>query len=175
MYRPALIMGLGGTGVLTLRHLKAQLLASQQPSAEQRLPPQVKIIALDTVKGERQFAETLGEVQIAALRTELEPGEYFWIGGDVYGFVREVAKGEHPHIGSWFQARTYFESLPRASFTLERGAGQLRQFGRLALFYDVAAPGKSIIFNLINRAMNDIRWKGRHPQSRYGYCPIPGP
>lgn len=29
MYRPALVIGLGGTGVLTLRHLKAHLLSSK--------------------------------------------------------------------------------------------------------------------------------------------------
>jgi len=152
MYRPALVIGLGGTGVLTLRHLKAQLLASR----ERRVPPQVKLIALDTVKDERQSAQTSEEVPIAALRTELEPGEYFWIGGDVYDLVREVDRGEHPHIGSWFQARSYLESLPRASFTLERGAGQLRQFGRLAIFHDVAAPAKSSIRSLINRALDEI-------------------
>lgn len=152
MYRPALVIGLGGTGVLTLRHLKAQLLASR----ERRVPPQVKLIALDTVRDERQSDQTSGEVQIAALRTELDPGEYFWIGGDVYDLVREVDRGEHPHIGAWFQARSYLESLPRASFTLERGAGQLRQFGRLAIFHDVTAPAKSSICSLINRAIDEI-------------------
>jgi len=156
MYRPALVIGLGGTGVLTLRHLKAHLLTSKERS----LPPQVKLIALDTVKDERQSAQTSGETQIAALRTELEPGEYYWIGGDVYDFVRQIDRGEHPHIGSWFQARAYLESLPRASFTLERGSGQLRQFGRLAVFYDVSAPARSSTYNLLNRAINDIRNTG---------------
>lgn len=164
MYRPALVIGLGGTGVLTLRHLKAQLLASKERS----LPPQVKLIALDTVKDEKQSAQTSGEIQIAALRTELEPGEYYWVGGDVYEFVRQIDKDkekvkdkqEYPHIGSWFQSRVYLESLPRASFTLERGAGQLRQFGRLAVFYDVSAPARSSIYSLLNRALNDIRKTG---------------
>lgn len=156
MYRAALVIGLGGTGVLTLRHLKAQLLASQ----ERRVPPQVKLIALDTVRDEKQADQKSGEVPIAAMRTDLDPGEYFWIGGDVYDFVREVDRGGHPHIGSWFQARTYLESLPRASFALERGAGQLRQFGRLAIFHDVAAPAKSSIKSLIDRAIQDIRRTG---------------
>lgn len=156
MYRPALVIGLGGTGVIALRHLKAQLLASK----ERRLPAQVKIIALDTVKDEKQSAQTEGETQIAALRTELEPGEYYWVGGDVYDFVRQVDREEHPHIGSWFQARTYLDSLPRAAYALERGAGQLRQFGRLAVFYDVSAPARSSIYSLLDRAINDIRKTG---------------
>ncbi|NLS80057.1 MAG: hypothetical protein GXY76_22685 [Chloroflexi bacterium] len=153
MYRPALVIGLGGTGVLTLRHLKAQLLASQ----ERRLPDCVKLLALDTVRDKDRSAETEGKAKIAALRTELAPGEYHWVGGDVYDFVREVEQGQHPQIGSWFQARQYLQTLPRASFTLEDGAGQLRQFGRLAVFHDVDAPAASAINSLLNKAIDDIR------------------
>lgn len=156
MYRPALVIGLGGTGVLTLRHLKSQLLASQA----RQLPPQVKLVAIDTVKDERQSAQISGETQIAALRTELEPGEYYWVGGDIYDFVRQIERKEQPHIDAWFQAQAYLETLPRASFTLERGAGQLRQFGRLAIFSDVAAPARASIYNLFSRAIEDIRRTG---------------
>jgi hypothetical protein len=154
MYRPALVIGLGGTGVLTLRHLKAQLLAA---SKDRKLPSVVKLLALDTVQDERLSAQTDQKVQIAALQTQLDPGEYFWIGGNVVQFVQAIDRGEHPHINSWFQARTYLDSLPQASFDLKRGAGQLRQFGRLAIFHDVAAPNKSAIRSLINRAVADIR------------------
>ncbi len=165
MYRPALVIGLGGTGVLTLRHLKAQLRASK----EHHLPPQVKLIALDTVSNKGQSAPVSDKVQIEALRTELEPGEYYWIGGDVYEFVRDIGRDvererkEYPNIGSWFQADTYLKCLARASFTLDRGAGQLRQFGRLAIFHDVSAPARSSIYSLLNRAINDIRRTGFFP------------
>lgn len=156
MHRPALVIGLGGTGVLALRHLKASLKSSQ----DGQLPPQVRLVALDTVKEEKDASQTAGAIPIAALRTDLEPGEYYWIGGDVYEFVRQVDHGEQPHISSWFQAKSYLEVLPRASFTLERGAGQLRQFGRLAIFKDVSAPANSAIRSLLNRAINDIRRTG---------------
>lgn len=154
MYRPALVIGLGGTGVLALRHLKAELLGSEH----RKLPPQVKLIALDTVQ--EQGASVEGGTQLAALRTELEPGEYHWIGGDVHAYVRQVERGEHPHMSSWFQAETYLKVLPRAAFVLQRGAGQLRQFGRLAIFKDVSAPAQSSIYNLISRAITDIRGTG---------------
>ena len=159
MYRPALIIGLGGTGVLTLRHLKSLLLSSQEArnGGTRKLPPQVRLIALDTVKDSRHSAQTEGNIKIAALRTELEAGEYYWIGGDVYSFVREIAEGKHPHISSWFQADTYLRVLPQASFTLEQGAGQLRQFGRLAIFYDVHAPHESAIYSLMRKSIQDIR------------------
>ena len=58
-----------------------------------------------------------GKTQLAALRRELEPGEYHWIGGDVHVYVRQVERGEHPHVSSWFQAETYLKVLPRAALS----------------------------------------------------------
>lgn len=161
MLKPALIIGLGGTGVLTLHHLKALLLHSLNIQ-DGKLPDHIKLVALDTVKDKKKSAQTTADEKkkIAALRIELEPGEYSWIGGDVYNFVREVDQGRHPHIASWFQARSYLEVLPRASFSLEQGAGQLRQFGRLAVFHDVSAPSKSPIHSLFNRTIGEIRSTG---------------
>ncbi|MBN1317636.1 MAG: hypothetical protein JXA42_19285 [Anaerolineales bacterium] len=154
MYRPALVVGLGGTGVLALRHLKAELLSTQ----ERKLPAQIKLVALDTVQEQGTSIE--GGTRLAMLRTELEPGEYYWIGGDVYEYVRQVADGEHPHVSSWFQAEVYLRALGRASFDLRRGAGQLRQFGRLAIFKDVSAPARSNIYTLLDRTIGDIRDTG---------------
>ena len=160
MLKPALVIGLGGTGVLTLQHLKALLLHSLNIQDE-KLPKHIKLVALDTIKDARKSVQADDEItKIAALRTELEPGEYSWIGGDVYDFVREIDKGEHPHISSWFQARSYLKVLPRASFSLEQGAGQLRQFGRLAVFHDVSAPNKSPIYTLFTRTIDEIRKTG---------------
>lgn len=155
MFKPSLIIGLGGTGVLTLRHLKATLLTAQKLEL---LPPQVKIIGFDTVKADFREDNSFG--QITALRIGLTPGEQAWIGGDIYDFVRQVDQGRHPHIDSWFQARSYLQMLPRVAFALDRGAGQLRQFGRLAIFYDVSVPMRSSIYNLLNRSISDIRKTG---------------
>lgn len=150
--KAGLIIGLGGTGVLTLQHIKSQLVGGEQRA----LPPNVRLLALDTV----QDQERADEGQSTLKGITLEPGEYFWIGGDIYDYAVEVRKGSHLHVGSWFQAETYLKTLPRASFTLQRGAGQLRQFGRLAIFRDVAAADMSNIRKLINQAMTEIRDTG---------------
>lgn len=152
-YKPALIIGLGGTGVLALQHVKAQLLSGSQ---SEDLPPNVRMIAFDTVQEQDARADNDATVRGVTLK----PGEYWWIGGDVYDTATRVRKGEFPHIGSWFQSETYLKTLPRAAFTLQRGAGQLRQFGRLAVFTDVAAPAMSNIAKLLNSAMTDIRNTG---------------
>jgi hypothetical protein len=157
MYKPALVIGLGGTGVLTVRHLKAELLGSEA----RQMPPHVRLVALDTVQ-EQQSSGLKGEdhTGLAALRTELKPEEYYWIGGDIHNYTRQVAQGDHPHVASWFQAETYLKTLPRAAFVLERGAGQLRQFGRVAIFKDVSAPAQSSIYHLLDTAISDIRGAG---------------
>ncbi len=151
--KAGLIIGLGGTGVLTLQHIKAQLTGGEQ----RKLPPNVRLLALDTV----QDQEPMDNSNNTLRGVTLEPGEYFWIGGDVYDYAVEVRRNKHPHVASWFQAETYLKTLPRASFTLQRGAGQLRQFGRLAVFRDVSAPALSNIKKLINNALTDIRNTGQ--------------
>ncbi len=152
MFKPALVIGLGGTGVLALRHLKGELLGSEQ----RQMPPHIKLVAFDTVSEQGRSAAE--EKNIAnVLRTELDTGEYFAIGGDVFDFAREVAQGQHPQVGSWFQARTYLNLLPRAIFNLQHGAGQLRQFGRLAIFKDVASPNLSEIYLKLKTRIDEIR------------------
>ncbi len=147
--KAGLIIGLGGTGVLALQHVKAQLAGGEQRA----LPSNVRLLAFDTV----QDYERAEDADATLKGVTLEAGEYFWIGGDIYDYVVEVRKGQHLHVGSWFQSETYLKTLPRASFTLQRGAGQLRQFGRLAIFKDVAAPALSNIRKLINNAITEIR------------------
>jgi hypothetical protein len=150
--KAGLVIGLGGTGVLALQHIKAQLVGGEQRA----LPNNVKLLAFDTV----QDQERTDASESTLKGVSLDPGEYFWIGGDVYDYAVEVDNGMHPHVGSWFQAETYLKTLPRASFTLQRGAGQLRQFGRLAIFKDVAAPALSNIRRLVNDAITAIRNTG---------------
>lgn len=152
VFKAALVIGLGGTGVLALQHIKAQLVGGEQHA----LPANVKLLAFDTVQEQDQAEDTGSTLKGVAL----DPGEYFWIGGDVYDFSQEVRQGKQPHVGSWYQAETYLKTLPRASFTLQRGAGMLRQFGRLAIFKDVAAPAMSNIRKLINNAITEIRNTG---------------
>lgn len=151
--KAGLIIGLGGTGVLTLQHIKAQLAGGEQ----RKLPPNVRLLALDTVQDQQPTDDSTNTLR----GVTLEPGEYFWIGGNVYDYAVEVRRNKPPHVASWFQAETYLKTLPSASFTLQRGAGQLRQFGRLAVFRDVSAPALSNIKKLINNAITDIRNTGQ--------------
>lgn len=152
MFKPALVIGLGGTGVLSLRHLKASMLAASQT---RDLPKHVKLIAIDTVND--KVTSPSGESKLASLQVQLEPGEYYWVGGNIWDYSRQVEAGDHPQVSSWFQASTYRRVLQKAAFDLQRGAGQLRQFGRVAIFKDVGSPGESKIVSLLKNALRDIR------------------
>lgn len=140
---PTLVIGLGGSGSWTVVHLKQALMDTY----DNEIPSNVALVALDTltkptvrvgaIEYPRRPGEGIGGVQ-------LEPGEYAHLGGDVYKFVQEVRDTEqYRHIRSWFNAKWKLDTLPRSQFNLDEGAGMWRQFGRMALFYDLLNPNTS--------------------------------
>lgn len=153
---PSLVIGLGGTGQLAVSYLKKDLLEACGGT----LPPQVRLLAFDTVKtaaakvGGRGDAERGGTV---GGTVALDYGEYVYIGGDAYSLVQDTNRGEYPQIGSWLQSSYYLSKLSRNIFNLEEGAGQYRQLGRLAVFYDVRAPAQSSINNMLTDAIRAIK------------------
>jgi hypothetical protein len=130
-----LIIGLGGLGYQVVLEVKRRLLEAHQGF----LPPEVRLLVFDT---DRQAADQLSA-----------PGEYCHIGEDLYGYIREVASGRHPEVSSWFASDYYLQTLPRAAFMLATGAGQSRQFARLALFHEVANPYQSGIYLHLRQAI----------------------
>lgn len=163
MTRHALVIGLGGTGAWVLTYLKKDLIESNNGE----MPANVKLLAFDTV--------TQTEANVAAMhqdRREKEPSvgavrldpekEYIHLGGDTYEIGEAVSNGRQtgnqklPHIASWFEADHWLATLPRASWSLAAGAGQLRQFGRLGLFFDVRARNMSAIWSRIDVAIANL-------------------
>jgi hypothetical protein len=158
MATPALIVGLGGTGVKVLTLVKQDLLATHGG----RVPEEVQLLAFDTeVESDVQAGVAAASTALGAagvVKLEKEKGEYIWIGGNVRDYVRDVARGKYPHVSSWLQAAYYLDTLPDALFYLEAGAGMLRQFGRLAIFYDVLkGAGLSKIYRMIRQALERVQ------------------
>jgi len=154
MATPALIVGLGGTGVKVLTLVKQDLMATHGG----QMPPEVQLLAFDTeaesdVKAGVAVAATAAGAA-GTVKLEKEKGEYIWVGGNIREYVRDVARGKYPHVSSWLQAAYYMDTLPDALFYLEAGAGMLRQFGRLAIFYDVLkGAGLSKIYRMTRQAI----------------------
>lgn len=135
MTRPAIVIGLGGTGQQVLTFLKRELLEI----GGGQMPPEVKLLAFDTAsrippKGGKADKDTVFRLGNVVLD---EGTEYICIGADLYPLAEEIRKGKHPHL-QWFPAEVYFEkNLPRAAYNTIQGAGAVRQMGRLSLFHAV--------------------------------------
>ncbi|UCH93808.1 MAG: hypothetical protein JSV88_26560 [Candidatus Aminicenantes bacterium] len=146
---PALLIGLGGTGQWVLTYLKKELLNYNN---EDYIPKEVRLLAFDTERVIEEEAITLTGVS-------LDTYEFYRLGGNIEKIVREVAEENmHPHITSWLQAKTYINRLSAGQYMLEEGAGNMRPFGRMALFKDLESnPENSKIFSAIRDAIQDIR------------------
>jgi predicted DNA binding CopG/RHH family protein len=157
MARPALLIGLGGTGQWVLTYVKKELLDYTKGEG---VPPEVRLIAFDTTRQiDEKKSKPDKEDPIVVNGVHLDNKEFYHLGGNIEKTVREVAeKGLHPHISSWLQAKTYLATLSPGQYNLEDGAGQMRPFGRMAVFKDLEAnPENSTIFGTIRDAIHDIR------------------
>lgn len=159
---PSLIIGLGGTGALVLAHIKQQLLNSY----DNEIPKTVGLLALDTTsdplagfKSSQSAREEGTGMRADALYCDAR--EYGHMGGDVSSMIESVARDpnapQNQHLSSWLKADHYMMSLPRELRSLDHGAGQFRQLGRLALFRDVAAPGASQFYHRLNEKIGTIQ------------------
>lgn len=135
MPRPALVIGLGGTGQWVLTYLKKTLLETYQGV----IPEVVRLIAFDTMP-EPEAAARAGVAQqqkseIRIGNVQLIPNqEFIPLVGNALDFSDEILQGQHPHISSWFDVQYYRNRVMPTLWDLSAGAAQLRQFGRLALF-----------------------------------------
>lgn len=153
MARPALVIGLGGTGQWVLTYLKKDLIEANNG----RMPDTVHLLAFDTMP--RVTAELAaasgqqGEKEVKVGSIQLEEGiEFIPLTGNLHDFAVAVKQGQLPHIGSWYRADTWLSRLPLGYFTAY-GAGQLRQFGRLFLFQDLRSLTESEVWRRLDTAI----------------------
>ena len=165
MTRPALIIGLGGTGQWVLTYLKKDLLELYGG----KMPPNVRLLAFDTVsqaEAQRQVVGGYSGEQAAYEKqakrigsVQLDPDiELVHIGGDCYPLAQEIESGLHPHL-DWFDVDYWMHKagLGRDNWILDRGAGRFRQFGLLAVYKDLlGGPVRSQILRRMPAAINDI-------------------
>ena len=152
MARPSIVIGLGGTGQWVLTHLKKTLLETY----EGHLPKEVRLLAFDTMPTAAAEARAgvteKKEVHVGNVRLE-ERKEFIPLTGNGFDLGQAVAKGQYPHIGSWFDARYYLDRAMPALWDLATGAGQVRQFGRLAFFMNA----ESEIWRRIRQAVSELQ------------------
>lgn len=159
--RPALVIGVGGTGQWILTFLKKDLLEYNQGV----MPKNVKLLAFDTVaqpqareKGARG-GEDEKDIRIGGVELRIND-EFIHLGKenpDIFHWAEGIVnENKHPHIAPWFQAKEYLRSLSKDAFNLSAGAGQIRQFGRMAIINDLAQPTNSEIWSRIQQELKKI-------------------
>ncbi len=160
MARPAVIIGLGGTGQWILTYLKKDLLEI----GNGELPPGVRLLSFDTTKHASAVAGHDGRAtqdpgekrRKTAGAVELEDKtEFIHIGSNLNDLVGEIRDGKHQHL-SWIDAKGFLRKLPEASLAADDGAGAIRHIGRLCLVKDVQSRAQSRIISTIENAMEHI-------------------
>jgi len=156
MARPAIVIGLGGTGQWVLTYLKKDLMETNQG----KMPENVKLLSFDTMPEASVATKTVQDhgdsshkdVNVGAIR--LDPRrEFFGLTGNGYELGEQVVKGQAPHIGRWFDAEFYRQQQMPSLWDLASGAGQVRQFGRLGFFMKL----DEIIHNSIRQAFLSVK------------------
>jgi len=160
MARPAIVIGVGGTGQWITTFLKKDLLETNRGE----LPENVRILCFDTaplmtkevVEELKSRGERAREVKVGAVTLD-EGKEFIQLTGNVKERTEEVARGEHPHIGSWYRASYWLYTLMPSLFNLSEGAGRIRQMGRMAVFHDLENPRLSKIWGALGQAFREIK------------------
>ncbi len=146
MTRPAVIIGLGGTGQQVVLSLKKDLLEI----GKGKLPQEVRLLAFDC-------AGRIDPEEGVELEDQIE---YFPVGAPLYGLVDSIYRDQQlaanggqatmPHL-HWFPA---WQALPLGMAALDTaiGCGAYRPLGRLSLFNKVDA-----IVEKISHAMAQVQ------------------
>jgi hypothetical protein len=133
VFRPTVVIGLGGTGYGALLKLKKRFV-----DAYGSVPPIIRFLSIDTTEN----AEGTARPQETTPDGQLDHNELFVL---QVGNPAALVNGTNEHIDEWWPPE-----IPTQSIIA--GAGQVRARGRLALFARAAD-----VYSRIRRAVDDVR------------------
>jgi hypothetical protein len=145
--KPSLVIGVGGTGYWILSLLKRQLYINYGVKANET--DEIKFLLLDTLSEGtfEEYKEKNDDTIIAEY--QVNRGEYIHLSEPPEGFFNWADDPEKYNIPRyrWFRRDILKDNVPEdARWKLREGAAQIRQFGRMAFFFNI---------NKIAAAMND--------------------
>jgi len=166
MPKKTIVLGLGGTGDWVLTFLKSRLHATY---GEENVKDDVQFLLVDTIHGstredafssENKKYQVRGgsmhhEEEVAHLGSvRVESHEYLPLTGGIHQLAESIRQGSEGHTRhlSWFQADYYLRNLSPAAMNITDGAGQWRQFGRIAMV--LSAEKREIIKRIENMIRN---------------------
>lgn len=145
MPKKSLVVGLGGTGDWVLTFLKSRLFAAYGEEATKK---DVQFLLADTIhaKAREDAFHGSGKITVSSStdqhdemvaklgQVRIENLEYLPLVGSIHETAVSIqAREPHTRHLSWFPASYYLNELPHAAMDITLGAGQWRQFGRMAL------------------------------------------
>ena len=144
--RRSLFIGLGGTGIKTILKTKGVMMDNYGQNGE--LPPILGFLGIDTDRAEYD------------LTSKTKHGEIKLMANERYSISVESPR---PHYNTY---KKDYEWLPAQNVTfintLDRGAGQVRTNGRLAVMYHrgpLKERIKQAISDVYTSQINDMKWK----------------
>ena len=168
---PALIVGMGGSGDWVVREVKEAILRSHG-----KVPSNIGFISIDTDRNVQGMAGGANDAGGSDAENDakaygvapLDDSERVKLGGNIRaigeqiqhareGYDRDpnsVTRGVLPHLQRWFVAEEYAH-LDGNKWNLQAGAGQLRQFGRMAVFEDLRL--NTSLRATLTRIISDVR------------------
>lgn len=132
VFRPTVVIGLGGTGYNALLKLKKRFV-----DAYGSVPPIIRFLSIDTTENAEGAAQPESTPD-----GQLDHNELYVL---QVGNPSQLVNGTNPHIDEWWP-----NEIPTQSIIA--GAGQVRARGRLALF-----ARASEVYARIRRAVDDVR------------------
>jgi len=154
MARPALIVGLGGTGQWILTWLKRELLLANNG----HMPDSVRLLAIDTAPQQIE-ADWRRDIRVESVKVggvTLDRTEFIYIGGNSRPLALETRDGRHPQLGRWFRTEYWLDTQPPAVFVLDNDAGRIRQFGRLAVYKDIMGGDGGHMWSAFRNAIDTV-------------------
>jgi len=133
VFRPTVVLGLGGTGYNTLLKLKRRFV-----EAYGSVPPIIRFLSIDTTEN----AEASTRAEESSPDGRLDHNETYVL---QVGNPANLVNGTNPHIDEWWPPE-----IPTQAIIA--GAGQVRARGRLAIFAKAAE-----VYARIRRAVDDVR------------------
>ena len=146
-YIPTLVVGIGGTGIRTLRFLKKQLQASPEH--------QIQILGIDCDAAEQ---DKYPDLPLLDIGTEL----VYLDANIAHATIVQAARSNDPYLLGYLPdthgERMNIHTEVKSSMARQRGAGQRRRVGRVIT--EANAEGGAGLINIIRAKHNELRGLG---------------
>ncbi len=148
--KPSLVIGAGGSGYWILSMLKRQLYINYGLNVDES--KEVKFLLVDTLSEDKFETEYKEHIKSIGEKFAINRKEYLHLGEARGGFFNWATQEKNytDPMYNWFRRKLFVENYTaEANWRLNEGAAQLREFGRMAFYFNKNRIKQAII-NLLD-------------------------